>query len=717
MKRLPALLIALAAGASCSLQSGVEHSAREICFNVYRTSTKADGGLTAGSFGVEVVTSDGQVLMDNQKVSFSGGGWVYSPLKFWPSEGRLSFLAYAPHDSETEGLSASFGTGGLSLTLERGDTPLPDLLYAMKDEVATLSPRPVTLVFNHILGCTTPSVRFEGAGAATTAALVRLSLTIREPSAATFDGNAWSIDSYRAATHEVSPGGDFLCIPSGEPLEASATLEYTVHVDDPGIEGGVDYSFIKEKGFLLDVNQGRKRTLLFTVDLGSQRIGLDASESSPWDGDSFQIEVPKRVIHFADAEVKRICVENFDTDTDGEISYEEAEAVESFGTVFSGNTLIQTFDECKFFTSVTSLEARAFQGCSSFRLITLPEGLGSIGKEAFQGCSSLGETVLPAGLQTLGSYAFEKCSSMPRAVIPGGVTQIPATCFANCTSLTEVVLPSSVNTLGNTAFYNCRALRSINIPEGVEEIPSWCFRACTSLKTIPLPQSVKILGQAAFEYCLSLEDITLPEGLVSIGERAFQQCPALEGLALPSTLTSIGAYALSMCDRLTGIAVPEAVATIGEGAFQNCHSLTGLTLPSTLGAIPAKMVKNDIELSDIQIPQTVTSIGEEAFYSCFALGGISVPESVLTIGRRAFGDCSRLIELSFYGSAAPDADPSCFGEWEEREDGPYNSWIGRAQECAGLPKRLHLRPGATGYSGGAWDWLSGQCGFSFVYDL
>ena len=39
-------------------------------------------------------------------------------------------------------------------------------------------------------------------------------------------------------------------------------------------------------------------------------------------------------ISFADATVKSLCVANWDTNGDGEISYEEASAVTSLGTVF-----------------------------------------------------------------------------------------------------------------------------------------------------------------------------------------------------------------------------------------------------------------------------------------------------------------------------------------------------------------------------------------------
>ena len=50
-------------------------------------------------------------------------------------------------------------------------------------------------------------------------------------------------------------------------------------------------------------------------------------------------------IVFADANVKAICVANWDTGGDGELNRGEAEAVTSLGSVFQNNTTITSFDE------------------------------------------------------------------------------------------------------------------------------------------------------------------------------------------------------------------------------------------------------------------------------------------------------------------------------------------------------------------------------------
>ena len=72
---------------------------------------------------------------------------------------------------------------------------------------------------------------------------------------------------------------------------------------------------------------------------------------------------PTDIIQFADAEVKRICVENWDTNGDGELSKDEAKAVTSLmdgeQSVFYGNNTITSFDEFQYFTGLTSIEDRS----------------------------------------------------------------------------------------------------------------------------------------------------------------------------------------------------------------------------------------------------------------------------------------------------------------------------------------------------------------------
>ena len=91
-------------------------------------------------------------------------------------------------------------------------------------------------------------------------------------------------------------------------------------------------------------------------------------------------------ITFTDAAVKAICVDNWDTNGDGELSYDEAAAVTDLGEVFRVNKNISSFEELQYFTGLTSIGESAFRDCSGLTSVTIPESVTSIGIEAFWCC-------------------------------------------------------------------------------------------------------------------------------------------------------------------------------------------------------------------------------------------------------------------------------------------------------------------------------------------
>ncbi len=94
-------------------------------------------------------------------------------------------------------------------------------------------------------------------------------------------------------------------------------------------------------------------------------------------------------IEFTDKRVKAICTNNWDTNDDGELSYEEAAAVTNIGTSFSNALTINSFDEFRYFTSLASLPEKAFHNSSSLVSLYVPEQVRSISDLAFNGCSAL----------------------------------------------------------------------------------------------------------------------------------------------------------------------------------------------------------------------------------------------------------------------------------------------------------------------------------------
>lgn len=115
----------------------------------------------------------------------------------------------------------------------------------------------------------------------------------------------------------------------------------------------------------------------------------------------------KNIIAFRDAEVKRICIENWDTDGDGMLSKEEARAVTVIPTTaFSGNTTIKSFEELQYFTGLTEITATCFLNCTSLQRVVIPEGVKRIGNGAFNGCTSLKWVEIPATVTEIKQQVF-----------------------------------------------------------------------------------------------------------------------------------------------------------------------------------------------------------------------------------------------------------------------------------------------------------------------
>lgn len=68
---------------------------------------KTDGFGVFGNYSKDATTAYGNNLFENQQVTYDKSAtpaakWTYSPLKFWPSDGHIDFLAYAPYDKSTK---------------------------------------------------------------------------------------------------------------------------------------------------------------------------------------------------------------------------------------------------------------------------------------------------------------------------------------------------------------------------------------------------------------------------------------------------------------------------------------------------------------------------------------------------------------------------------------------------------------------------------------
>ena len=143
-------------------------------------------------------------------------------------------------------------------------------------------------------------------------------------------------------------------------------------------------------------------------------------------------------IRFEDPEVFRVLltekVGNYqniaiDSDGDGMLTYEEIAILTTLTqrrdgnqSLFTGNTVIETFNEFRFFTGLESINSSSFNGCSSLKEITLPV-LPRMGSGAFAS-SGIEKLIIPEGYQIIEYNILQRCPNLILVDFPSTVTSI-----------------------------------------------------------------------------------------------------------------------------------------------------------------------------------------------------------------------------------------------------------------------------------------------------
>lgn len=157
----------------------------------------------------------------------------------------------------------------------------------------------------------------------------------------------------------------------------------------------------------------------------------------------------------------------------------QAEGVTSLsGIDFSSLT---HFDELKYFTELSTIEAYSFENCSNLTSVTFPSSVTSIGAWAFSG-TSLATIKIPDSVTSIGNGAFSGYGGTEAFDIPSSITTYNST-YDSCTHITSVVVPNNVTTLESTFCY-CSGLTSVVLGKSVSSLVYEVFYNCSSLNCI-----------------------------------------------------------------------------------------------------------------------------------------------------------------------------------------------------------------------------------------
>ena len=341
-------------------------------------------------------------------------------------------------------------------------------------------------------------------------------------------------------------------------------------------------------------------------------------------------------IEFDDKEVLSVLLAN-GVGADGGITEEQAAAVTSIGTWFTGNTSIESFDEFEKFTGVTELDFRAFYR-SSIKYITFPSSLVKIisgsqqWEAAFKNCTSLKKVNGTEQLKYIGDYSFSGTINL-EAFDAVNLETIGGDSFSGSGFKGTVNFPK-LKTFGSNAFSKSGVtgieslgqIKNFGTGDGTQNWGGYgAFYQCTNLGTAKLPESLEVINGFAFAGCTSLfiDSFSFPY-LKELRNNAFYNCTslAIEDLSLPN------------------------LETLGQNAFYGVK----IKKISNLGKITSLPTANNSTqnfgdksvLEEVVLPDAITSVLDNSFHGYKNLIKCNIPSSVTTIGSSAFRDCNNL---------------------------------------------------------------------------
>ncbi|MGM9632724.1 MAG: leucine-rich repeat domain-containing protein [Eubacteriales bacterium] len=160
----------------------------------------------------------------------------------------------------------------------------------------------------------------------------------------------------------------------------------------------------------------------------------------------------------------------------------------------------------------------------------------------------------------------------------------------------------------------------------------------TKLKVISLIIALVLL-------CTALTSCDIQSVISDIGNKS-------EGFEF--AVNADGTYTLSGLGTCkdTDISIPKyhngrRVTAIGEGAFVTLYTnrIASVTIPDSVKSIGRGAFANCTALESVNIPKSVTEIGHSAFYGCASLKSIEIHGVVTSIGYEAFYGCEGLTSI------------------------------------------------------------------------
>lgn len=415
-------------------------------------------------------------------------------------------------------------------------------------------------------------------------------------------------------------------------------------------------------------------------------------------------DIPEGNIVFEDPAVKTICVKQWDTNHDGELSYAEAAVVTELGG-FSWNQEITTFNELQYFIHVTTV--CDFNSCPNLTSITLPESTETIGVGAFDYCYSLLSIRIPESVNNVSINAFNHCvrlreihfdSSTPKISYPWpeiAVLFVPDDAVNAYKEAwpdhTNVIVPESaaittreVAVSANVSYSavlnevgeaNALNIVKLQVSGTINSYDVQAFRnKMINLIELDLSDAEVVGNEHCYVDGINTKDNVLtghfvpmgimqfkcPKNITELEDGAFYNCTLIESVSLPDDIPAIPNECFYGCSSLKSIVLPEGISYIGNSAFDLCIHLKSVSVPSSVIEIRDCAFRSCYELQAILLSKQLKLIGGHAFAGCTNLSEIHLPPFLEMIGNNAFSNSPNLQSIYTYMPNIISIEENCF---------------------------------------------------------
>ena len=297
-------------------------------------------------------------------------------------------------------------------------------------------------------------------------------------------------------------------------------------------------------------------------------------------------------------------------------------------------------------SNITSLSYHAFINCSATSIYAPSfTNLEEINDQSLYGMSSLVKAVNASDVW----FAFGGATKLTDCRMLGTYgSKIPDNAYSGWDSLENFEISEQITEIGAGAFRDCTNLESVTINgENLLKIGKNAFNGAEKVKTFSIPNSVTYIGDGAFANT-GITALSIPEGVTYIGKGAFSGTEITE-ISLPASLEELtpGLFAGS---KIKKVAIPDMLSDIpasrftGEPLFGKVE--VGWTWPLFISDF--KDTNDGLEEADLSAYKQ-SYLPSYMFANCTALKEIALPKNITNILPGAFGGCTALSKVYYYG--------------------------------------------------------------------